>query len=236
MDVLWYLSYVTPRNRVRARTGTCEHIFHELVQKLHDSNVVSMKLNSVPQNVDVMLLRNTLAAMRKVEIVQVDRRMQQILYNALVHMECAIEELVLHGFVFDDKALADVFKRNKSVRFLRCNTPEMLRLAEHSKTIEDIQIDSDVDATRIRWGRLLRMRSLRRVRRLFLDSRRIHRWWPNGVRINHHTVIRDSGAQMYSQRQKLRALYECAGKILPDHVINDIVDSMPAWILQPQPL
>lgn len=233
---MWYLSYITPRNRVRARSGTCEHTFHELIQKLHDSNVISMRIDGVPQNVDVLLLRNTIAAMRKVEITHADRRMQQIMYNALVHKECAIEELMLYGVVFDDNALADVFKRNKSVRFLRCDTSEMLRMAELSKTIEDIQIDSGVDTTRIRWGRLLRTQSLRRVRRLFLDVRRIRRWWPNGVHINHHTVVRDPSVQMYSHRRKLRALYECAGNILPDHVIDDIVDAIPVLIFQPQPL
>lgn len=207
----------------------------------------------LPDTVDWALLQSVMAGAYGVHLSELDDEVLRAnLYRALVSEECVIESLVEpHSMSLQtSEDLAPAIKTNRTLRKIFTHTMNRIkpfhRCCWASTTIEEVTTsEQDSIAAWVIRG-FLTIPSLRTVVandsalppiRAFGDA------WPHardrwrrasyfGVEL---LVMKTPDHIPLDVRQMLRALYECAGKVLPDHVIRDIADEMEKelWRLPP---
>lgn len=199
-----------------------------------------------PGGISDTLLEDALAHTREVVFEDYpDEFTFHVLCRALKRRDCLIETLDAFRFENTDgcRLLTDALACNTSVSSVSCFVIGMNRIAKTffaccvaSPTIEHVFLKS---FNRVHpcdnWDDILALPALRRITLSGTEpvaSVEVKRAWPQMVVRSGRSRV---GCPVFEfaktpdamipldVRRKMRALYECAGKILPDHVIADIV-------------
>lgn len=192
---------------------------------------------TVPDDTDGDLLRRLFGLMRGVETQYTGQTAMKALSNALVQENCMIDKLCMAEV--DQYVAPGVFAANTSLQTVRLLRPATGR-AEIS-CLEDMASSRVIEwIYAMEWEmapvHVLQMLGSMPSLQVLAGSLEsspptiMHEWWTGAVAKlvkTRYIVLRHAGVMLHSERRKLRALYECAGKILPDCVIRDIADLMP---------
>lgn len=194
-------------------------------------------IHDFPLNTDRELLQQVIITSRNVSIHGNDDTVRKALWGALVHKHCAVETLRI--FTNCREWPAGVFAANTSLRLVELRGANFDRsvfddLAKN-KAIRHLRIETHLwlsEEVRLPIFAMKSLCSITAGRYYLYDLESIKPTWP-GVTMafaasgsTRRTLLRHPDVIPFERLQKLRALYECAGKVLPDHVIKDIADDV----------
>jgi hypothetical protein len=195
-------------------------------------------MGDFPLDVNRELLRHVIITSRDVCVHGNDDTVRKALWDALVHEHCAVETLRI--FANCRNWPAGVFAANTSLRLVELrdtsDCSDVFHDVAKSKVIRHLKIDSYMwilEEIRLPIFAMESLCSVTASRHHVYDFESIQKTWPAvtdaPVREHRHarrTLLRHPDVMPFERRQKLRALYECAGRALPGHVIRDIADAM----------
>jgi hypothetical protein len=192
----------------------------------------------IPPGINGDLLRQLFTEMRAVETHYAGATAMDALSDVLMREPCIIERLELSEL--GQYLAPDVFTVNTSLRTLRLLRPvsgraelACLMNATAGRRIEWIYALGWDEGPMYLSRMLGLMPSLRVLAGSYTNSPTaiMNQWWPDAVakqfKNSTGVIVRHAGVLPLEERRKLHALYECAGRVLPDHVIRDIADLLP---------
>jgi hypothetical protein len=194
---------------------------------------------AMPEAVDPALLQSVFARSHCVELSDsFSCSVLVALCRALEQDDCKITILspINPTFPGETEMVASAMATNKSVkrvvwsggrpdRFFDC--------CDKNTSIEEVYIYSEGKCRGWIVDKIFAMPSVSHIIPYMNDPpslETIKNAWPQSI-ITHESgaprhIFKTPGTISYGLRQKLRALYECAGRVLPDHVIRDIADEV----------
>ncbi len=206
---------------------------HEVLERVFESDATRVYISTkLPIGIDEELLQRVFCTTRVLRLQYGGEPEHEALCKALAHEACMIETLsMVTRYVLGISGFEAAFKVNKSLRqvFSWQGTPEVCRVISRNTTIEHLHF-AVVSMGKNGLAKTMRqMPSLTSVGTSWMTTppmEDIRAVWPNCVPGREGALLRDRSVLFYDERRIRRALYECAGRILPDHVIRDIVDEM----------
>lgn len=192
----------------------------------------------MPPTVDTALLQSTFARMHYVEIFHYVTRPFYELCRALAQPDCEIEILgaMNLGYPDDVRALTSAMTVNKSLKRIIWSGGQpdhFFDCCKDNTTIEEVYIHSEGKNRGWIVDKIFVMPSVCHIIPYMRDppsAETIKAAWPQSVKRREDRfpvhIFKTPDVIPYAMRRKLRALYECAGKVLPDHVIRDIEEEM----------
>lgn len=199
-----------------------------LLTRVYDSNATQLYIDGTPPGIERELLRDVFITTQHVCLDLCGDEVYGALRDALEHPLCMIETLAL---VSDntERIPPSVFTANKSLRRVDLYGSAVPDATTGSRTIEEFYLQTKTVLSDDVWQDIYSMPALRCIMTSApqqFPPPHIHTNWPQCefdlANIYIHRARRYPNLMPLRHRQRLRALYECAGKILPDHVIADI--------------
>lgn len=191
---------------------------------------------TIPCTVDRTLLRDAFILATSVRLRTQSKHAIDALCGALASDYCLTRSI--WAFLVTDRArqkqLARALTINTSLRLIYISDNSygpFVEVCSENTSIETVVVFSNV---RVDVARLMRLPSLIRImfRATVIPEYvlvQLVAEWPHMVvraRPSGHVVLKTPVVMGTTMRQYLRALYECAARVLPDHVIKDIADEM----------
>jgi hypothetical protein len=212
-------------------SDNAEYINELLQEILKDDSTTGIEIEGSMAGVRYDRLHDVLVTSRYVSLFRAEWFAVSVLCDALEHRDCQITDILLSiapGHGFNAPRLSRAFKDNKSLRVVRRVDLEVMRSVTHSTTVETLwptlargELCPEDLRAMVAMPALCDIRSCNAdfMRAAFRASRVE---WPDSVCPVFGVLLRSPNVLRHHSRQILRALYECAGRVLPDHVIHDI--------------
>lgn len=202
---------------------------HEVLERVFDSPATRVCISTrLPIGIDEELLQRVFCTTRVLRLQYGGKPEHRALCKALAHEACMIETLsMVARYVIGIPEFNEAFAVNKSLRqvFSWHGTPDVCRVLSQNTAIEHLQF-AVVTMGKTGLAKTMRqMPSLTSIGTSWMTPppmEDIRAVWPDCVPGREGALLRDRSVLFYDERRKLRALYECAGRVLPDHVIHDI--------------
>lgn len=208
--------------------------YNACLREIFESEATLVDIDRPLEKADDELLRDVLITSQRVIFNSIHQDCVRILCDALAHPDCMIVELDIRGeSLYGERVQLDMlltaFRSNRSLRRVEFKTGGIGLAVVASTTVEELVASQYVLIPPEQWEALFKMPSLRscadHAEQAFPDSERV-KLWPHGVRARNRTYKRSPNEVFHVDLQLRRAAYECAARILPECVVNDLDDEI----------
>jgi hypothetical protein len=186
-------------------------------------------IDDTPPGIEHGLLRDVFITTQEICLEFCGDEVYGALCDALVHPLCMIETLLLISADGREQIPPSVYITNTSLRGVGLFGSAVPNAMTGSRTIDQFYLQTKTRFPDTVWRDIYLMPALRSIKIAApqpFPPPGVQAGWPQCVvdKVGDYTdrVRLGNGVLSLRHRQRMRALYECAGRVLPDHVISEI--------------